>query len=292
MPPRSVTLVGIDGSGKSAVVDAVGRALSTRSRVATLRFPALHEARDVPLGDLALDLRELSRIGDELGSGGVKATALYLLATLFGPVQSFVAAALRPRLLLLERHAVIDVMAYSPLYAKLIGATRAALDVADDVRREMAARRPGGMEAIERWIAAEAERLGAERTLWEFPDHITRLAASPPEVRLSLVERECQSTTPDVVVWLDVDPAVAASRTTQRLRTELHERAEGLGTLRGLYSITFEHLRRLRGSTAFHLLAPRDGESVDEVTSRFLALLTEDVVPGGPVGASHVVRPE
>jgi thymidylate kinase len=284
VPPKSVTIVGIDASGKSVVVDAAVRALAvtgvtgvTRARVATLRFPALHETRDAPLRELSLDLRELSRIGDELGSGGIKATALYLLATISGPAQSFVARALRPRLLILERHAVIDVMAYSPLYAKLIGSTRAALDVADDVRREMAARRPGGMEAIAQWIAAEAERLGAERTLWAFPDHIARLAALPPDERLPLVERECQATTPDLIVWLDVDPRVAANRATQRGRAELHERAEGLSTLRGLYTRTLEDLRRLRPSAELQILAPHDGEPVEEVASRFLALFAQDV---------------
>jgi len=235
--PRRVAVVGIDGAGKSSVVRRCAERLGGAGVVA-MACPAYHETPDAPLHRLSRRLEAFSSATDALGSASLKAASMYLQMTLFGPVERFLVETFRPHTVLSERHALIDPIAYSPLYARLITdvdrATEASFreDLGEAAWRDVLA-----------WQALEAERLGVARTLWDIPALLVELAARPWPELFETLGAHFRCGLPDVVVMLDLPVEVALERVGGRGGTrEVHEGAELLGLLRQTYLKLLEAL--------------------------------------------------
>src|SRR5205823_12434432 len=103
--------------------------------------PAYHLSSSCPadLADLSRALERLSSFADERGSRALKGIAMFLQMRLYGPVEAALLGE-RPERLLAERHAVVDALAYAPLYLREEpGASAGAARVFAEARGEIEA---------------------------------------------------------------------------------------------------------------------------------------------------------
>src|SRR5690606_25022267 len=118
-----VAVVGIDGAGKSSIMARLRELAPAAgpSAFASMTCPDFHNTRDVPLTDLSRQLKAFSVGCDEISSVEMKATAMYLQMTLFGPVERHFLDTWDPDVLIFARHPLIELLVYGPLYVALAG---------------------------------------------------------------------------------------------------------------------------------------------------------------------------
>ncbi len=260
---RRIAVVGIDGSGKSTVIRRLLE-LSPPSdgEVSVMNCPLYHETPNAPFAGLSRELDALSRASDELGSFELKAVSLFLQMTLYGPVERFFLETFRPRILVSERHAVVDSMAYGPFYQQMVRKAPDREKLEGPLRARLESFRPGAWESILRWQRLECRRLGREISFWDLAVHVTqffRLSGAPLVAELS---RQYRAELPDVLLLLDVPGAAARARIAQREGTkELHEESGFLEALRRSYHGVIESLKR---DVETHVIDTGSGRGVEE----------------------------
>ena len=264
---RRVAVVGIDGSGKSSVVRQLGAAAGSRTVVAALTCPDFHDTPDAPLRDLSRRLRLFSDQADILGHPVIKAAALYLQMTLYGPVERFFLDTFAPSVLICERHPVVESMVYGPLYVQLAGAATPGSDDDQAIRDLLAGHDPQAMAAIEAWHAGQRARLGDEVALWGVLGDVARLVDQGPEDALRGFATRYQTTLPDEVIWLDVPPEQAMQRCAERIDGKQLEAHETLGTLTALrerYRQARETFRQCAPQVVFHTIDASDAAGLEQ----------------------------
>lgn len=253
MSPRTLAIVGIDGTGKSTVCHSLFRHLARGPlRVRGFSSLQLFDDPDLPLGGLSRTFDVLSGLADERQSAPLKAVALFLGMTLFGPVERFLTETYDPDWLITERHPVIDSMVYARFYLSRIGtAIDPALVRCIDERFEAE-----GWEAdqtwdrVHAWISGLPTLDGIERDFFTLPLALQTLFALPAE---ELLDRLCalyRTTLPDHALLLTMPVAVADHRIAERQRRDgkprdLHENEQALDLLQTAYHQACGQLRRL-----------------------------------------------
>lgn len=241
-----IAIVGIDGAGKSTLIRRLLQR-DARGGAVVIHCPSYHQDPDAPLGALSRAHEAYSQAADALASFELKASALYLQMTLFGPVERAIAASHAPRLLVCERHPVIDTLAYGPFYRRMVRAPVDAGQVEARLAAEIDRRAPGGYAAVRAWHARENDRLGLATSFWDVGAEVCALLARPHADLVGELCRRYRTTLPDRVVWLDVAAAEARDRVAARTaagQAELHESAEYLGALRHSYAQALAALGR------------------------------------------------
>jgi hypothetical protein len=234
-----IAVVGTDGSGKSTLVRRA--AARAGGGLQTMTCPAYHDTGNAPLHELSRALDALSSCADGLRSPGLKAAAMYLQMSLYGPVERFLVETLQPEVLLSERHAIVDPIAYSPLYRRMMGPT---LDRGLEARVVERLGAPAWAQVVE-WQARESRRLGVERTLWDLPRYLLELSERPWDQLLGVLGADFRCGLPDVVVLLDLPVTVALERVSGRAGArEVHEGAAMLEALRGAYHAELQVLAK------------------------------------------------
>lgn len=234
---KRVAVVGIDGSGKSSLVRRC--AARVGAGALTMTCPAYHDTGDAPLGELSRALDAFSCASDELRAPAMKAAAMYLQMTLYGPVERFLVETFQPTVLISERHAIIDPIAYSPLYQRMMDGRP---DPTIEPRLEAKLGRERWARVLD-WQAREARRLGVARALWDIPAHLLQLARRPWPELLDVMQPEFRCGLPDVVVMLDIPAVTAVERVSGRASKEVHEGLAMLEALRKAYLGLLEVLK-------------------------------------------------
>lgn len=273
---RQVALVGIDGAGKTTVSRRIfERAPQVRDRIQVVHCPSYHEDADAALGSLSRKMEAFSRGADALASFELKASALYLQMTLFGPVAAAATEAFRPEVLLCERHPVVDSLAYGPFYKQMVRKQLDADAMDRPLREALEARTPGAYEAVRRWHQGEQRRLGTDVSFWDLPHDVCAIFGEPMPDQIKALAKRYRTGLPDVVVLLDVEPAEAQRRVRARDgdAAELHESAEYLTALRQSYLGVLEGLRKAAPSVERHVIRSGDLEALDETVDALLAQL-------------------
>jgi thymidylate kinase len=267
MPTQRIALVGIDGGGKSTLARALVDGLRARGRrVAHLVCPGYHlstAAGPAPRGlaeraRTARALERLSSFADERGARALKGIAMFLQMRLYGPIEALLAAG-GPEVLLGERHAVVDALAYAPLYLReLSGAgeqgAAGSLPPHEPVgggvpSARLLAEARGTVDAVEGSGAfdAAAGALGAG-------DFVGRLRGlfTPPEGIVDRLEAAFGTTVPRRVLLLAADPAEAARRLAARpgAPAEMHETEADLAALAASYERALALVRAARPGVA------------------------------------------
>ncbi|WP_167473639.1 hypothetical protein [Nocardia arthritidis] len=275
---RRIAIVGIDGSGKSSVLARL-RALAPGAAAptvfASMTCPDFHNTRDVPLAELSRQLKAFSVGCDEVGSVELKAIAMYLQMTLFGPVERHFVTTFEPDVLVFERHPLIELLVYGPLYTALARPGWQERTRLDEIAEVLERYAPGTFDDILAWHRAEAVRLGAAPDIRSVLGEIADLVDRPvPESIAGFADR-FRTTLPDAVLWLDTPPEQAAARCAARSAdgpVEAHETAERLGALREGYVRVRHTLARAFPEVGFHRIDTGDGV---ELAESVLACVTE-----------------
>lgn len=273
---RRVAIVGIDGSGKSAVVQRLRQYMALApDRLVAFNCPRFHDTPDAPLTVLSSHLKAFSDVADDLGNFELKLAALYLRMTLYGPVERFFIDTFAPALLVSERHPIVDTLVYVPLYRSRAVTVVDAVAVEPLLRARLAEQSPDAYAAARRWHELECRRLGREADFWALGADVVRAFAAPlvEDVVADFAERY-RTTLPDTVVLLDVDVAEAARRLRDResRRLELHEDQRALAVLRDTYDLVLDQLSRLRPEIEVHRIANAD-RSIDDTVAELLLTL-------------------
>ncbi len=263
-PVRKIAVVGIDGCGKSTVIRRfLELSPLEKEDAAVMTCPLYHNTPNSPFGELSRQMDAFSQAADLLNSFELKAAALYLQMTLYGPVESFFVETYRPRFLLSERHALIDSLAYGPFYGKMVQTEITPEKWEEPLLRKLKDFGEGIYESILDWVGTENRRLGRSVSLWTLPDDVRTLFEQPFDQTLQLLAERYQTSLPDVILLLDVSGKKAETRVIRRNDTtrELHETSSMLNSLRKSY-LRVASLLGTRVET--HIIKTGSGTSIDE----------------------------
>ena len=272
--PYRLALVGIDGSGKTSVVARLRQRIGGDGEVATIHAPIFHEGPNAPLQLLSRQMHAVSLAADALGSRELKGAMLYLQMTLYGVVERSVVDAFDPRCIVSDRHALVDTLAYGPLYSAMLGAVLDGEHWDPLLREHLADAPPHSLDATIAWHERLARRLGQTTTFWELPHEVGSVFERPPAEVLAEFARRYATELPDAVVLLDVEPAEALRRSATRTRSssELHESQGLLERLRAIYAGALEALERDCPQVSVHRLDVT-ALTLDETLDAVLGLL-------------------
>lgn len=264
LPVRKVAVVGIDGCGKSTVIRRFLELSPLEKEEAfVMNCPLYHNTPNGPLGRLSQQMDAFSQTADRLGSFELKAAALYLQMTLYGPVESFFLDTYQPRFLLSERHALVDSLAYGPFYGKMVQKEITQAEWEGPLHRELEQFAEGTFEAIQFWHRQENRRGGRNIPFWNIPEDVRQIFEQPFGKTIDLLGQRYRTTLPDVVLLLDVPAEVAQKRVGLREGTtkELHETSSMLDALRKSYHKVASGLEK-RVET--HIIDTGSGASIDQ----------------------------
>ena len=266
---RRVAIVGIDGAGKSSVMARLRELAPTGDpdAFAAMTCPDFHNTRDVPLTELSTQLKAFSVGCDEISSLEMKATAMYLQMTLFGPVERHFLDTWSPDVLVFERHPLIELQVYGPLYVALAGPDWNGHDREHEIAAVLERHRPGTFDDILAWQHSQAARLGSARDIWSLLSEIADLVGRDITASVAGFAARFRTTLPDAVLWLDVPPEQAAVRCALRSgegMEEAHETAERLAMLREGYLRVRDTLASAFPEIGFHRIDTADGVDLDE----------------------------
>jgi hypothetical protein len=260
-PPVRVALVGIDGSGKSSVVarlhDAVG---VDADGLGTLSAPLYPDIPDAALAVLSRQLHAVSVAADRLGIAELKATILYLQMSLYGAAERCLIDALRPRWLVSDRHALVDTLAYGPLYRGMLLRAQHGERWGPRQRDRLEIAIPHAFGAMLSSYGALARISGLDIDFWQIAGQIGALLEGPADVVVAELSRRYATKLPDVIVWLDVEPLEAARRMRERdkPRSEMHECVTALERLRQNYEGALRVIAHGWPRVVIHRVDPTD----------------------------------
>jgi thymidylate kinase len=278
--PYRVALVGIDGSGKTSVVARLRARIRVEGGLATLNSPIYHETPNAPLRLLSRQMHAVSLAADELGLRELKAAMLYLQMTLYGIVERSVIDAFRPRCLISDRHALVDTLAYGPVYRRMLGSVLDGAHWDPLLRERLADAPPNALDATIAWHEGVARRLGQTTGFWELPHEVGSLFEQPFESVLAEFSKRYGTELPDAVVLLDLEPAEALRRSSGRASpsSELHESEVILEKLRAIYASALATLEQERPEVAVHRLDV-SGLAVEEALDAVLECVPAGLAP-------------
>jgi len=264
---RRVAIVGIDGAGKSSVMARLRELAPATGSFASMTCPDFHNTRNVPLTELSRQLKAFSVGCDEIASLEMKATAMYLQMTLFGPVERHFLSTWSPDVLVFERHPLIELLVYGPLYVALARPEWNGDDRATEIAAVLERHQPGTFDDILAWQRSESTRLGSSPDIWDLLSEIADLVRRDVTESVPGFADRFRTTLPDAVLWLDAPPEQAAARCAERSGNgpkEAHETAERLAALRDGYLHVRDTLAAAFPEVGFHRIDTGDGVDLEE----------------------------
>ncbi|NUT35969.1 MAG: hypothetical protein HOV79_23185, partial [Hamadaea sp.] len=233
--PLVVALVGIDGCGKTSVAHELRRQAGNEQDVTVLHTIRPHEAPNGPLHELSRQLEELSAAADRLRSPQLKIATFYLQLATYGPAQRLAIDAWRPRVIVADRHPLVDSLVYLPLYARSLARSATAPAPPPAVLPVD----PRVLLGVRAW----ARRIGCDTDLFRLGDELLAMHALPAHELIAHLRDAFAIELPDVVVLLDVPLEQAIRRLDGRGRgTEIHESAAQLAAVARGYDQVLDRL--------------------------------------------------
>lgn len=260
---RRVAVVGIDGSGKSAVINRL-RSLAPPDLgdFQSMTCPDFHDTKNAPLQALSRQMKAFSDGCDEIGSLEMKALAMYFQMTLYGPVEQFFLDTYDPAVLVCERHPLVEVLVYGQFYLLLAQANWDGAQLEESIGAVLDRHDRGTFADIRAWHAAESARLGVDKDIWEMLSDVAAVVPQDVTMSVKTFQERFRTTLPDVVLFLDVPPDQAAARCRERSggkTMEAHETPEFLAILREGYLSTRDVFANAFPEVSFHAIDTSDG---------------------------------
>jgi thymidylate kinase len=232
-----VAVVGIDGSGKTTLL----RRLAERDGFAVVHAIRAHDDPHSPVAALSRSLAGASAAADVVGRIQLKVAVLSLQLCLYGPVERH--AARGARVLLADRHPLVDPLVYLPLFGQLARDDAHGGDVEAWWRRQ----EPRGAHEVRDWLVTRTGHADP----WALGEEMLELGTRPLEEMLDRLGRRFGVLPPDGVLLLDLPVTEALSRTRERGRAgELHETRTFLSMTRQRYQAVLDWLGEARPGVA------------------------------------------
>lgn len=242
---KKITLMGIDGSGKTTLMRALQRA--DGARASFLFSPDFHEIPGFAGAEESRALNAFSRLADEHSDPRLKLTSLYLRMCLFGEAEAFLATTERRDTLYIERHPLIDSLTYLPVYIGAVKKLGARPEHSAGVMKQITARHPELARQVLAAVARRDRRLGLPAgSVEDVADYCMGFAALSPRDFVDALSRDFQTTLPHLVLYLDLPPEQAFERIRARGKAlEAHESLENLTRLDRLAKSKFVDFEKL-----------------------------------------------
>jgi thymidylate kinase len=274
-PSYRVAVVGVDGSGKTSAVTRLRERVAIEGDLVTLHAPAFHEHPDAPFQRLSRELQAVSLAADALGLVELKAAMLYLRMTLYGAVERCLIGLFAPRVVISDRHALVDTLAYGELYRKLIGPRPDHERWEPVLREQLAPVAPLALDSALDYYARTAGRLGTPTDFWGLAHELAAVFERAPSEVLAELRCRFETEPPDAVVVFQIDPSEAFARSGGKdAASEIHESAEALTSLARLYDHAISVLGSELPGTAVHRIDVT-GLGIDETVDAILATLPQ-----------------
>lgn len=268
---KRIAVVGIDGCGKSQIVARMRDLVAQDLSLEAISCPDFHDNANAPMHTLSRQLKALGEAADEVSNSAIKASALYLRMTLYGPTERFFLDTYDPAVLMCERHPLIETLVYAPLYVRLSRHVRADPPALEHILDAAETRVAGARRGIDHWHRSEAARAGSTTDIWGVIGEIADLIGAGTQAAIEGFGLRYRTTLPDEVIWLETPPADAARRCASRVGgTEVHETVEHLTSLRENYVRLQDELAAVHPELRFHVVHNRDTDDVDDVVRRCL----------------------
>lgn len=268
---KHITILGVDGSGKSTLMNSL-IPKDPSKRVCLISSPSFHEGRNPLFANLSASLEKFSNASDLFGSFELKALALYLQVSLFGPVEESFIRFWKPDLIISQRHPVLDSLVYGNLYQLYIHKELDELEVSSFMSAHLQTKE---WNEVTTWFALQLERLGLSETFSSYPLYLKTLMGRPKIELIEELKRHYQTTLPDEVYIMDLDPKEALKRLQKRQEQsasgkELHENSELLHLLRNNYLQLAKTLKDLFPSIITNVIAPEDVEKLKQKMEKMI----------------------
>jgi thymidylate kinase len=267
--PRTVALLGIDGSGKSVLARTLVGRLAVAGDCVLLPIRQSHEVPDGPLHRLSRCLARLAAVADQKDDHETKLVALFLQLCMYGPIESFLAAAMSPRAIVSDRHPLIDATVYLPILGSII---RDPARTADRRGASLDGLESEEMALVKGWLAAQGRRLGRELDPATLAGELIGLLDGDRRRLFRAFEELLQVRPPHVALYLDTSVDTAMRRLRSRgPDRELHETGEYLARLASSYEGVLGEL----DETRVHRLTA-DAVSPEELADEAVSLICSE----------------
>jgi predicted ATPase len=171
---KNITILGLDGTGKSTLMKTLLQACPIKvEEIAIINAPNFHEGEDVPLSTLSRHLEIFSSICDSLESFELKATSLYLQATLFGIVENFFKTTLKPKIIISQRNPLLDSLVYGEFYVKMIHSKIDQKKFEPQIIQKLQEQHLSWNKILN-WFELHTQRIETQSTFWDFPLEIKK----------------------------------------------------------------------------------------------------------------------
>lgn len=236
---KHYTILGIDGSGKTALVHRLMETTRlVQHKTTFINAPNYHEASDSPFKDLSAQLEIFSSLCDELNSFELKGISLYLQATLFGVIEQFFITNWKPATIISQRHPVLDSLVYGELYSQHMKETDTSV-LRDQLLSKLQTRQVS-WDFILRWFELHKQRTKSQSSIWNFSQEILRLFKLDWMDLIAELQFRYQTKLPDGIIYVHPEVEVALNKIDTRAQEsqankELHENLAGLHQLEKNY---------------------------------------------------------
>ena len=116
---RVISLSGVDGTGKSTLLQIIQDRLTKDFRVLSIPTPQYYLNPELPYAEMSLPLENMGKYADQIANPGLKANISFVQMSLQGRIiEQFINKGFD--FILCERNALIDILAYAQFYLPLL----------------------------------------------------------------------------------------------------------------------------------------------------------------------------
>lgn len=116
---KRISIAGIDGSGKTTLVSS----LKVDHGESVLFLPQTYKDPTLPLYELSQTIDTIGKWADLNNMAVMKGISLFLGMTLYQPIVDYIEKTKNPQRLIVERHPIIDTMAYAKFFQPMLNAS-------------------------------------------------------------------------------------------------------------------------------------------------------------------------
>lgn len=217
---KRISIAGIDGSGKTTL--ATG--LKEKHQETVLFLPQTYKDPTLPLYDLSKTIDAIGKWADINNVAVMKGISLFLGMTLYHPLVNHIEQTKNPKRLIVERHPIIDTMAYAKFFLPMLPKPLPENEIYQGLKKTIS-------EEQLQLVQTHIKNLTKDKTLTTMNEFILNLLKHDQEQVLENLKNFYQLNPPDLHILLTLSPEAIPERFTDRKVVGAHENAKILTML-------------------------------------------------------------